>query len=75
MNKLEIGKYLKKLRENLKLTQEELANIFMNVYHKDISVHAVSEWENCNTIPNSENLEILSFLLISLSIFRFQVYS
>lgn len=60
MNKLEIGKYLKKLREKLKLTQEELANIFMNVYHKDISVHAVSEWENCNTIPNSENLEILS---------------
>lgn len=60
MNKLEIGKYLKKLRENLKLTQEELTEIFMNDYDKDISVHAVSEWENCNTIPNSENLEILS---------------
>ena len=28
MNKLEIGKYLKKLRENLKLTQEELTEIF-----------------------------------------------
>lgn len=60
MNKLEIGKYLKKLRENLKLNQEELTKIFMNDYNKDISVHAVSEWENCNTIPNSENLEILS---------------
>lgn len=60
MNKNEIGKYLKKLRENLKLTQEELTEIFMNHYDKDISVHAVSEWENCNTIPNSENLEILS---------------
>ena len=60
MNKIEIGKYLKKLRENLKLTQEELTEIFMNDYDKDISVHAVSEWENCNTIPNSENLEILS---------------
>lgn len=60
MNKIEIGKYLKKLRENLKLTQEELTEIFANDYGKDISVHAVSEWENCNTIPNSENLEILS---------------
>ena len=60
MNRKVIGMYLKQLREQKKLTQEQLASIFSEEYGISISVHAISEWENGNTLPSGENLEILA---------------
>ena len=59
MNKKEIGKYIKELREKNNLTQEKLSDFFSENFEKDISIHAISEWENGNTLPSIENLEIL----------------
>lgn len=57
MDQIKIGKYIKDLRVNKKLTQKELADIL------HISHQAVSKWENGETLPDTSILLELAELL------------
>ena len=59
MNKMKMGKFLKKLRNDKKLTQEGLSDEFSK-NNFDITSKAISDWENGKTIPDIEKLFILS---------------
>ena len=65
IDKKKMGNYLKQLREQKKkeggksYTLFDLSLEFTN-YDKDISANAIAEWENGNSIPTQDNLEILS---------------
>ena len=61
MNKMKMGKFLKKLRNDKKLTQEGLSDEFSK-NNFDITSKAISDWENGKTIPDIEKLFILSKL-------------
>lgn len=61
-----LGCYLKELRKNKKrekdgkpFSQEDLANVFMDE-GMDVSVSAIADWENGNTLPTYEKLILLS---------------
>ena len=54
MNKAKVGKFIAKLRNEKKLTQEQLAEK-LNV----TSYKTISKWE-CGTIPDFETMEKLS---------------
>ncbi len=55
MNKNKMGSFLKSLRDEKKMTQQDLANILKSKY-LTISSKAISDWENGKTIPEIENL-------------------
>lgn len=51
---LNIGKRIKALRKNKRITQEELADIL------NVSPQSVSKWETGNSIPDVELLPIIA---------------
>ena len=56
MDQQKIGTFLKQLRQERQLTQENLAEIMC------VTNRSVSRWENGETIPNTETLKLLSKL-------------
>ncbi len=61
MNKKRMGQFLKKLRNEENWSQEDVSNKFLEKYY-DVSVKAISDWENGKTIPEIEKMEFLSKL-------------
>lgn len=66
IDKLKVGKYLKELRLNKKkeeghasFSKDDLANEFIK-NEQEISINAITEWENGKSLPSLENLKILS---------------
>ena len=55
MNKNKMGSFLKSLRDEKKMTQQDLADILKSKF-LTISSKAISDWENGKTIPEIENL-------------------
>ena len=56
MNKQTVGNFLKKLREEKKLTQIQLSNKFDGIY----SDATISKWERGLSIPNIDDLKRLA---------------
>ena len=56
MDQQKIGTFLKQLRQERQLTQENLAEIMC------VTNRSVSRWENGETTPNIETLKLLSKL-------------
>ena len=54
MDQIKTGAFLKELRNQKGLTQEQFAEII------NVSNRTVSRWENGETIPNMETLKLLS---------------
>ena len=54
-----MGKYLRKLRLDKKLSQSELCDEFAKNYF-EVSVNAISSWEKGKTIPDIDKLNFLS---------------
>ena len=54
MDQQKIGSFLKKLRKEKSLTQEQLAE------QLNVSARTVSRWETGETVPNTETLKLLS---------------
>lgn len=54
MDQEKIGKFIKQLRENKKLTQEELGNML------NVSGKSVSKWERGIHLPDISNMQILT---------------
>ena len=61
MNKKRMGQFLRKLRKDKNWSQEDLAKLFNENYF-DVSVKAISDWENGKTIAEIEKLKFLSSL-------------
>lgn len=59
MNKVKMGKFLRELRKEKKLSLEDLSNEFNNEY-LTVSTNAISSWENGKTIPDINNLNFLA---------------
>ena len=59
MNKIKMGKYLRKLRLDKKLSQSELCEEFAKKF-LEVSINAVSSWENGKTIPDIDKLNFLA---------------
>ena len=59
---MEIREILKSLREKHHLTQKQLAERVM------VTRQAVSRWENGETQPNSDTLELLSKVTLSMTL-------
>jgi transcriptional regulator with XRE-family HTH domain len=57
INQIEVGKYIKQLRIEHKLSQKELSQKLF------VSFQAVSKWENGVTLPDVNSLVNLSYLL------------
>lgn len=60
MDKKKMGNFIKKLRKGTIGSQDELANLFIEVYETYITPKAISDWEKGISIPSIDNLEILS---------------
>ena len=61
MNQVKIGEFLKKLRNEVNLTQEEVAEKFL------VSQRSVSRWENGNTMPDiSLLIELADFYKVDI---------
>ena len=58
MNKTKMGRFLKQLRESKKLSQEKLADKFREAYF-EVSINAISSWENGKTVPDIDKLIFL----------------
>lgn len=56
MNKEAIGKFLKSLRDEKKLTQIQLSNAFDGIYSDAL----ISKWENGKSVPNIDDLKKLA---------------
>ena len=56
MDQQKIGTFLKQLRQERQLTQENLAEIMC------VTNRSVSRWENGETVPNPDTLKLLSAL-------------
>ena len=56
-----MGQFLRKLRKDKNWSQEDLAKLFNENYF-DVSVKAISDWENGKTIAEIEKLKFLSSL-------------
>lgn len=61
MNKKRMGQFLRKLRNDKDWSQEEVSNKFRENYF-DVSIKAISDWENGKTIPEIDKLSILANL-------------
>ncbi len=61
MNKKRMGQFLRSLRNEKDWSQEEVSNKFSDNCF-DVSIKAISDWENGKTIPEIEKLEFLSKL-------------
>lgn len=59
MNKKKIGQFLRSLRKAKNLSQEKLSEWFASE-NFEVSVKAISDWENGKTIPEIEKLRVLS---------------
>ena len=57
MNQEKIGKFIKELREEKRITQDELGEIL------NISGKSVSKWERGLSLPDISNLQILAHTL------------
>ena len=49
-----IGKKIRSLRKNKKMTQEQLAEVL------SVSAQSVSKWETCNSVPDIDLLPIIA---------------
>ncbi len=61
MNKLKMGQFIRDLRKEVEMSQEDLSQEF-DKRHLTVSKKGISEWENGKTIPNIENLRELADL-------------
>ncbi len=59
MNKNKMGKYLRQLRKEKKISLETLSREFEKEY-LSVGINAISSWENGKTIPNINNLTFLA---------------
>ena len=59
MDKKKIGNFIKELRKEKKLSQEDLADLFLDV-NIIVSSKAISDWENGKTIPEIEKIRELA---------------
>lgn len=59
MNKIKMGKFLKALRKERKMSQEDLSNLLQKKY-LTINIKTISDWENGRTIPFLDCLMELS---------------
>ena len=59
MDKKKIGNFIKELRKEKKLSQEALADLFLDV-NIIVSCKAISDWENGKTIPEIEKIRELA---------------
>lgn len=59
MDKKKIGNFIKELRKEKKLSQETLADLFLDV-NIIVSCKAISDWENGKTIPEIEKIRELA---------------
>lgn len=59
MNKVKIGLFLRTLRKEKGISIEKLSEKFLKDY-LNVSVNAISSWENGKTIPSIDNLEFLA---------------
>lgn len=59
MDKKKIGNFIKELRKEKKLSQEDLADLFLDV-NIIVSCKAISDWENGKTIPEIEKIRELA---------------
>lgn len=59
MNKIKMGKFLKELREQKKLSQEKLAKEFALSF-LEVSTNAISSWEKGKSIPDIDKLNFLA---------------
>ncbi len=59
MNKKRMGQFLRELRKSKNWSQEDLANQFRDKYF-NVSVKAISDWENGKTVPEIGKLSFLS---------------
>lgn len=64
MNKEKVGRFLKKLREENKYSQEELCDILAEKYGSILTSKAISGWENGKSIPDIDRLKYLSDLFM-----------
>lgn len=55
MNKKKIGKFIKSLRKERKISQEDLSNLFQKQY-LTVNAKTISDWENGKTIPSLDCL-------------------
>ena len=54
MNQIKIGKFIKEIRKEKGVTQEQFAE------HFNVSRRTVSRWETGDTVPNTDTLKLLS---------------
>ena len=59
MNKVKMGLFLKKLRDDKKLSQADLAAEFSNAFF-EVSTNAISSWEKGKSIPDIDKLNFLA---------------
>lgn len=59
MNKIKMGLFLKKLRNDKKLSQQDLVNEFAKDY-LEVSTNAISSWEKGKSIPDIDKLNFLA---------------
>lgn len=59
MNKVKMGEFLRKLREEKKLSQAKLAEEFSKAY-MEVSTNAISSWEKGKSIPDIDKLNFLA---------------
>ena len=59
MNKNKMGSFLKRLREERKMSQADLARCFNDSFF-EVSTNAISSWEKGKTIPDIDKLSFLA---------------
>lgn len=59
MNKIKMGSFLRKLRDDKKLSQADLAAEFGNAFF-EVSSNAISSWEKGKSIPDIDKLNFLA---------------